>query len=90
MDDLVKRCLAAARECHADPSVVRKAGYPTREDFESAIAKLAWDEWDKKHETYYVAYKRAIESVDGQTLYYGREMAPPTLLNPYLRGRDKL
>jgi hypothetical protein len=74
MDDLMAKCLQAANECAREPWRVAKSGYPSRDEFDDAIAKLADDAW-LDGEPYYRAYARALDSDDGRLLYLGRERA---------------
>jgi hypothetical protein len=71
----IERCLDAARKCAREPFSIIKADYPTRDEFDDAIAKLADAIW-LDNEPYHRAYARALNSDDGQILYWGRERAP--------------
>jgi hypothetical protein len=49
--DNYSRCLAAAR----DPAAVRKADYPSHEDFDRALDELTGILWDPEREPNYKA-----------------------------------
>lgn len=71
---VLTRCLKAAEAVARDPSVVRKAGFPSRPEFDAALEELADYMW-RDGERYYKAYGRAFESPEGKLLYTARELA---------------
>ena len=72
---VLRRCLEAARRAVSHPSAVRKAGFPSRDDFDTAREELA-DELQQDGERFLKAYMRASESEEGELLYTAREAAP--------------
>jgi hypothetical protein len=84
-----QRCLAAARACQRNPSLVAKSGdFPTREEFDAAIDELADVLWDSQVEPCWKAYARALDSSEGQLLYAARELAPVPE-PPFVRKREE-
>jgi hypothetical protein len=72
---LFKRCLSAAEELRRDPYQIRKANYPSRDQFDEALVALSELLDVDGTLPFHKAYVNALESPDGQTLYWGRERA---------------